>query len=240
MSMLIATAAMKEEAPTLQWTEKTDDGVEVFVYQNYPNNVGTVPAYQFIYEHKNYNKQEVIAYIHTDVTINEKGWDLRVMQEFKDPQVAIVGMGGAIGIGVHDIYKKPYAIEQLQRIDYYSNVPDWQVHGKREIGSRDVAVVDGFFLAVRTSFLDKIGGWNWFPYTFHCYDTCLCLMAIRNGYKVRMVGIDAEHHGGGGSTTPEYKKWCEQRGTTMEREHSDPHLWMFNEFRDLLPYQVRP
>lgn len=211
-----------------------------FTYDNSVNNIGTVPAYQKLltFEEVACLADPVIAYIHTDVSIHEEGWRDRIEAEFHDPAVAIVGMGGAIGIGTSDIYLKPYQINQLQRIGYCSNQRDWQVHGARERGARDVAVLDGFFLAVRRSFLDQIGGWSWFPFTFHCYDTCLCLKAIRAGHKVRMVGIDCTHHGGGGSTTPAYKKWCEDRGTTMEDEHRLPHIWMYNEFRDVLPYRV--
>ncbi len=205
-------------------------------WDNSVDNIGTVPAYQKIYEAN--KDHSIIAYIHSDVTVHEADWEQRIEREFEDPKVAIVGMGGALGIGTNDLYRKPYRIEQLQRIDYRSNQRDYQVHGVRETGACDVAVVDGFFIAVRRTFLDQIEGWSWFPYTFHCYDLALCLMARRHGWKVRMVGIDVTHHGGGGSTTPQYKTWCESRGTTMEREHSEPHVWMAKEFSDVLPFRV--
>lgn len=196
---------------------------------------GVVDAYQHIYS---VHADEICAYIHDDVTVHDADWQDRIHAEFADPKVAIVGMGGALGIGLPEIYKRPYNIWQLQRIDYYSNQTDWAIHGKYETGSRDVAVVDGFFMAVRRSFLDEIGGWAWFPFSFHCYDTCLCLMARRHGWKVRMVGVSVTHHGGKTSTTPEYLEWCKSRGTTAEREHEEPHRWMYDTFRDCLPCRV--
>jgi len=166
-------------------------------------------------------------------------WPQQIEAEFADPKVAIVGMGGALGIGTPDIYRRPYNIWQLQRIDYFSNQTDWQVHGKREEDLRDVAVVDGFFMAVRREFLDQIGGWSWMQTRFHCYDVALCLMAHRKGWKVRMVGVNCTHHGGGTSTSAEYKAWLESQGTNQAEDHSKPHEWLYNEFRDVLPLRVR-
>jgi GT2 family glycosyltransferase len=205
------------------------------VFSNVPN-IGVAPAMQKLYEcHPN---EDIIAYVHDDVTVYSHDWCKRVVAEFSDPKVAIVGFGGATGIGVPGIYKTRYEITQLQRINYASNMQDWETHGSYEAGSRDVAVVDGFFMAVRTSFLKEIGGWKWFPHNFHNYDNALCLMAHRHGYKVRMVGVECRHHGGGTSTSPEYAEWCRENGTTMEREHEAPHRWMYEEFRDLLPLRV--
>jgi len=182
----------------------------------------------------------VLAYVHNDVTIHEDGWAARVQAEFDaDPKVAIVGMGGATGIGTPEIYKRPYNIWQLQRIGYASNQTDWQVHGEHETGSRDVAVVDGFFMAIRRSFLDEIGGWDWMKCSFHCYDTAMCLMAHRKGWKVRMVGVNCTHHGGGTSTGASYKTWLEANGRTLEQDHSEPHDWLYREFSDLLPLRVK-
>lgn len=204
------------------------------VYLNQPN-IGLVPAMQRMYEEL---CGEIICYVHDDVSVYDDQWHERVEREFDDPEVTVVGFGGATGIGVDDIYKTRYEITQLQRIGYASNQRDWAVHGTHETGAKDVAVVDGFFMAVRMSFLKEIGGWKWFPHRFHCYDTALCLMAHRKGYKVRMVGVDCTHHGASYSASPEYKKWCLENGTTMEREHEEPHRWMYEFFRDELPLRV--
>lgn len=181
----------------------------------------------------------ILAYMHDDVTIHDEEWKNRIEAEFADPKVAIVGMGGALGMGTPEIYKRPYEIWQLQRIDYYSNQTDWQVHGKLETGARDVAVVDGFFMAVRRSFLDEIGGWSWMQTRFHCYDLALCLMVHRRGWKVRMVGVNCTHHGGKTSTSAEYKEWLEAQGTNQADDHSVPHKWLYDEFRDVLPLRVK-
>jgi len=202
------------------------------------NQRGTVPAYQEVYQ-KVREQHHFITYVHDDVECLEEDWHHRIAPEFDDPKVAIVGFGGATGMGVDSIYKVPYDITQLQRIDYYSNQVGWQIHGKRETGARDVAVVDGFAMAVRTSFLDQIGGWKGFNFNFHGYDLYLCLMAHRKGWKVRMVGVHCDHHGGRTSCSAEYITWCREHGTTPEREHTEPHAFLYDHFRDVLPLRVR-
>lgn len=212
------------------------DDVGTCIRRNDKENIGLVASYQAIYEE---SVAPFICFAHDDVTVNEDGWNMRVLHEFEDPNVAVVGFGGAMGIGTNEIYKVPYSLQQLQRIDYYSNQVDHEIHGKRETGARNIAVVDGFVICVRRSFLDQIGGWKWFPHRFHMYDVALCLMAHRHGWKVRMVGVSVTHHGGGTSTTPEYVMDCRERGTSVEAEHTEPHVWCYNEFRDLLPLRVK-
>lgn len=203
-------------------------------YHNEPN-VGVVPALQMLY--MNHHATDILAIVHDDVAIHSP-WCELVSKEFEDPKVAVVGMGGATGLGVPDIYKLPYNIKQLIRLDYRSNQRDWEIHGEHATEPRDVAVVDGFFMAIRTSFLDQIKGWSGFPHNFHMYDAYICLMAARHGYKVRTVGVDCTHFGGGTSTKVEYANWCKENGTTMEREHQEPHRFIYDEFRDLLPLRV--
>lgn len=241
MNMIAVTSTI-HEPPSMFWKSCDAGGICRKTYVNRPN-IGLVSAYQKLYE-EHRDTHEVIIFMHDDVEVFESkcvgdAWAEDIQQMFlDDPKLAIAGLGGATGIGTKDIYKTPYHITQLQRTSYSSNQSDWQIHGTHETGVRDVAVVDGFFMAVRTSFLDEVKGWSWFQFNFHCYDVGLCLMAIRHGWKVKTIGLDCHHHGGGTSTKPEYEKWCKENGTDMAKEHTAPHLWMYDEFRDLLPYEV--
>ena len=206
-------------------------------YANFPENIGMVPAYEHLYESLRL-AEPVIAFMHDDCEIHDPDWPAKVEAEFADPKVAVVGLGGALGLGDPELYKVPYNLNQLARKDYFSNQTDFEVHGQRETGSRNVAVVDGFFMAIRTSFLGEIGGWSGFPYTFHMYDAYICLKALELGYRIRMTGISCTHHGGGTSTGPEYIDWCKERGTTPECEHQEPHRFIYENFREVLPVRV--
>ena len=226
MITLMATTQQKADR---KWLLRFRD-----VYYNEPN-IGVVMAYHKLWER--HQEEDVLVYMHDDVAIWEE-WGEPIRDLFENPKVAIVGLGGATGIGHRDIYKTPYDIQQLARIGYRSNQTDWPQHGMLETGCCQVAVVDGFFMAVRGSFLRETGGWNWIHSNFHCYDTAMCLEAYRRGYEVWMTGVSCTHEGGGTSTTDEYAEWCKEHGSTMEAEHSRPHLWLYNEYRDLLPLRV--
>ena len=240
MSLNMVLATVTTHPVEVDWFyDMEQEGLDgAYVYDNGRNNLGPVPALQSIYETWT-GRANILCIVHDDVEVFDPHWAQRVVAEFADPQVAIVGFGGALGIGLPEIYKVPYSINQLQRRLYMSNQTDWQVHGTRETGARDVAVIDGYFMAIRMSFLDEVKGWSWFPFNFHCYDTCMCLMALRRGYRVRMAGVECTHHGGGTSTKAVYNDWCKVHGTTPELEHSEPHRWMFREFSDLLPLWVK-
>jgi GT2 family glycosyltransferase len=206
-------------------------------YHNSPN-VGVVQAYHKLW--RSHIGEDILIYIHDDVSIYDSNWLERVCLELMDPKVAIVGLGGATGIGVPDIYKQPYRIQQLIRSDYRSNQRGWEVHGLQETGERRVAVVDGFFMAIKGEFLREIGGWSWIESNFHCYDLAMCLEAYRRGWEVRTCGVDCDHHGGGTSTRKEYAEFCAAHATTIEEDHARPHRWLYDRYRDLLPLRVNP
>lgn len=58
--------------------------------------VGPVGALQRGYELSD-KRHDILAYIHDDVRIYERNWDQRVLKEFDDPTVGVVGFGGARG-----------------------------------------------------------------------------------------------------------------------------------------------
>src|SRR5882724_10655296 len=94
---------------------------------------------------------EVLCYLHSDLTIHSKGWDAQILAEFEDPSVAVVGFVGALELGHRDIYKIPYDYRQLARADVWSNLTDWSSHGQQLTAPCSVAVVDSCAVAVRKS-----------------------------------------------------------------------------------------
>ena len=73
---------------------------------------------------------DVIGYLHSDLTIHEKSWDVRVLREFEWPTVAVVGFVGGTQLGHNDIYKICYDFRQLARGDVWSNLTDAEAHGQ--------------------------------------------------------------------------------------------------------------
>lgn len=211
-------------------------GVEWKLYLD--EGLGHLPMAQKAYEELR-DKCDVIGYPHDDVVVHESEWDKRVLAEFDDPKVAVVGFGGATGMGHEDIYKIPYHYTQLARVDFVSNLRDAEVHGRRNAGAEDVAFLDSFTLFVRTSFLNGQGGWPIDRYApMHLGDAWLCLTALQKGYRVRMVGVDCSHTGGGrGAIADEWAattKWG-----SYDAMHKHNHLAVYEDFRGLLPLRLR-
>ncbi len=183
-------------------------------------------------------QSDVIIYIHDDVTIHDPDWLSRVMALFENPNCVAVGLGGATALGSRDLYRKPYNIWNMARRGYASNQTDAETHGQRFDGSRQVAVLDAFLMAVRVDWLRSRGGWPVEHLSHHCLDLWIACEAARTGREVWMVGVDCTHHGGGSSTTKEYAqaKWLQ--GGTMESDHQIPHRWLYEEYKDVMPVEI--
>lgn len=188
------------------------------------------------------SKADILCYLHSDTFIHESWWDQRVLREFEDPTVGIVGFGGGKSLGSPDIYKIGYHYQQLARYDFVSNLRDAEKHGRRNRNEEDIAVVDSFSLVVRRSLLDHCGGWPISTYpSMHCSDTWACLVARRMGLRVRMVGISCTHTSGGvkGDNTFDYGAWQKEIGETDSEQHRRGHRLLYDEFRPELPIVTR-
>lgn len=184
-----------------------------------------VPAMQECYES---TREPILAYLHDDVVIHEAGWDLRVLTQFDDSRVGLVGWAGGLGHGHPSLYTSPYHLPNLARQIFLSNMRSWKTHGSQFTGERDVAVLDGCVLFVRRSLLDLIGGWTpALPYGYWLYSEWLCCEIRRRGFRIRLVGVDFEHLGGKTSghiaTVPSY---------------DEAHRFLWENNKDVLPYRV--
>jgi hypothetical protein len=202
------------------------------IYTNTDNAVSPCVCYQRILDART---EDVLIYCHSDLTIYEKDWTDRIMALFDNPKCVAAGLGGAVGLGTPDLYRKPYTINNMARIGYVSNQTDAEVHGGRLDGTKRVAVLDAFVLAVRAAWLRSRGGWPVGHLTHHCLDTWLACEAARCGKETWIAGVSCTHHGGGTSTKETYAKATWLQGGTRDLDHTLPHKWLFNEYRDVLP-----
>lgn len=195
--------------------------------------LGMLPAYQRGYEIT--TDFDILAFLHDDTIINDsEGWVNRVLDEFEDPKVGLVGFGGATGHGQPGLYRDPYDYKQLARSNFLSNMTDAENHGKRFTGSCDVAVLDGFALIVRRSVLEQVGGWPLnTPIGYACYDYWGSCITRRLGYRIRVVGVPVTHLGG-----QTFVKLGIGKDPRHWTQYLDAHKYIYSEFRDVLPYEV--
>lgn len=183
-------------------------------------------AYQEILDRSD---EAILAIIHDDVEIYEKLWDVRVLREFDDPKVGLVCFGGALRHGSTDLYRTPYQLPQLGRFGFRSNMRNAEAHGERFTGECDVAVADGFAMFVRRSILEKAGGWPLnTPINYFCYDYWLSCEVRRQGYRLRLVGVDCVHLSGKTASMVQLKD-----------SHADAHRWLYETSKDVLPFEVK-
>jgi hypothetical protein len=170
----------------------------------------------------------ILGYVHDDVVVRDPEWLDRVLREFDDERVGLVGFGGALRHGSESLYCAPYRYTQLGRSDFLSNMFDAERHGKRFTKACDVAVLDGFAMFVRREILEKAGGWPvGTPVGYFCYDYWLSCEVRRQGYRIRLAGVACTHLGGKSSSAVQLKE-----------SSQDAHRYIYDTCQDVLPFRV--
>lgn len=237
LSLEICCPSMGEhEQAVLSWTDTISRPLDVKV----DDTTEGVEA-GFLYKLDRFareSKADVLAYFHSDLYIHEHGWDARVMAEFSDEDVAVVGFVGATRLGHENIYKVPYDYTQLARGNVWSNLTDAESHGGREPRSRDVVVLDSCAVIVRRDFLSSVGGWpvRDYPNNSHCTDLWLGCVCARTRRRTRIVGIACSHMSGGRGDVG--SRWLDDRGGD-HKMHQEAHQVTYEMFRDVLPLRIR-
>lgn len=193
---------------------------------------GMLPAYDQGFRWAKFD--DILAFLHDDTIIHDPKWVDRVLAEFEDPAVGLVGFGGALGHGSPALYREPYDYHQLGRSHFMSNMDDAENHGERFTDSCDVAVLDGFALIVRREVLEQAGGWPLdTPIGYVAYDYWISCMTRRLGYRIRLVGIPCQHLGG-----QTFVKLGIGKDPKHWQQYLDSHRYIYDEFKDCLPCEV--
>ena len=176
------------------------------------------------------SREPIVGLMHDDLVVNEAGWDQRVIREFDDPTVGLVGFGGALCFGTPDIYRTPYWSRQVERRRFVSNMRDAEVHGQRFAGELDVAVLDGYAMFARREILVQAGGWPIdTPIGYFMYDSWLCCESWRQGFRTRMVGVAIDHLG--------WKSGGMKPGWRIQRDKAQRYI--YDKYRDILPLEAK-
>lgn len=184
----------------------------------------------------------LIACLHDDVALYERGWDQRIVGHFSaHPACTLAGYSGCDGLGAPDIYQSPKELHQLARQGFFSNMVGGEAHGRIDLSARRSACADGFSQIGRAAFLKRA-----FAYilgkgvTHHFYDGWLGMLAWRWGGECWYLP-ERVHHAGGRTAVlaEEYHTWAAAQG-------GDAEFWRvaheagYEDGRGFLPFRVNP
>lgn len=154
----------------------------------------------------------VVAFLHSDVFVYRKGWDLDVLAQFDaNANLGLVGFIGSTEIdnwggrggGTHSNM-------QGRTIERWHG-SEARIHGKQDAGFViDGSVVDGCVMIFRKSVLEQIEEKKDLP-PHHFYDRIMSVQVIEAGYKVGIMGVEFDHVSG--QTANHEQKW---QGTSEE------------------------
>jgi len=240
----IVTASLDPEKTEKYWGSWAKTWAEPRLTHHVIGVMGPVKAFLVGIEQAYDAGAEVVACLHDDLEITEKFWDMRIEGALAaDQRTLLCGFGGAKGLGSDDIYRTPYRLEQLARVDFISNMRDAEAHGRRADWPEQVACLDGFSLIGKAEFMlaqfrkfDKLG------VVHHAYDSWLGATAWRAGGTVWYIPV-ACHHAGGMTAVgdPRFAQWAADKfkvgGEREIRDHA--HWMMYNDLRGVLPLRIR-
>ena len=165
-------------------------------------NIGVYPTF---WEALKYTDADILAFIHSDLIIEEKGWDDRVLETFgRNLNMGLLGFIGSNEIDWHG-GRGLGTTSNFQGLETETHtktgeVKKWRgshagVHGKINDGHSKAAVVDGCTMIFRRNVLEAIKQRADFP-PHHFYDRLLSCEVRELGYEVGVLGIGCDHISG--------------------------------------------
>lgn len=190
-------------------------------YIKNPVNIGLVKTMQQGYEATD---ADVITFLHNDSFIYEQDWDKKIVKIFETrPDVGVVGMFGAAGIGANG-----GRIQEVApgRAPGYSSMLEAEIHGERIKPDQSVFVstVDGFFMSIRREMLNKCNGFDQGYQWHHFYDRDICLESLRHGYKNIVYGMNCHHWSGRTACQAEYQNQINKEYGNGKFDHTKQHV----------------
>lgn len=205
-------------------------------------NLGVYPVFDYAFNFE-YVTGGVVAFLHSDLFINEFGFDARILRAFDSTRH--LGLIGFVGSNEIDAAggRGGGTTSNFQGLTYHTDgggvivankivgnsLQHWtgspaEAHGMRNAEYTNAAVVDGCAMVISREAWRKIGNRENFP-PHHFYDKLISTQMLEAGYKVGVLGIACDHLGGQTVSREEgYNNLAEE----WSREHLRPDQWIGN------------
>jgi GT2 family glycosyltransferase len=164
----------------------------------------------------------IVAFLHSDVFVYQKGWDTAVRAQFAGhPELGLMGFIGSTeldnwgGRGMGTVSNMQGRTVNNDRVGQWKG-SQGSVHGKVSSGMTiDGSVVDGCVMIFSKEVLARIGFKDEYP-PHHFYDRLMSAQVIELGYKVGILGIEFDHVSGQTANTQQKyqdtaKEWFKAR-----------------------------
>lgn len=224
-----------------RYDEKFDVPFEVDIITNSVNMGFYYPIRQL---QERYD-DAIIAVMHNDVFIWEKGWDDRLRDAFEDDYVGIVGFCGsdevdpAGGRGAGTMCNFRGEKGQLQ-----------EHTGKRVTGEETAVILDSMFMAFWADIIPDLEIDENVPLA-HFVDKVLPIRALRLGFKTLVLGVEIDHMGGQTLVGEQQfemdaRAWCARQGLPIVNDNGGLSLYLESELRfkvecaEYIPSKVLP
>ena len=222
-------------------------------------NIGVYPTF---WEALKHTDADVLAFIHSDLIIEEKGWDTNVLKYFDEiePRMGLMGFIGSNEIDWHGGRgagtTSNFLGLETETHTKTGEVKKWkgspaEAHGRRSTVYSLASVVDGCVMIFRRSVLEQIKQRPEFP-PHHFYDRLLSCETRELGYEVGVLGIGCDHISGQTVNQENAyhimaKEWLDNHPTAHRDLPSDSEIYLeaerqwLSEYRDnkhLVPTRV--
>lgn len=212
-------------APNMQHPAKLAiDSLAKFGVIRHDRNTGNYPIFQ---EGARLTQDGIVAFLHSDVFVMQKGWDSAVRGVFMDNER--LGLVGFIGSTEIDNWagRGGGTVSNMRAVEWDGRTmsSEAEVHGKRDKGFIiDGAVVDGCVMIFRRSVLESIGQKEGFV-LHHWYDRLLSCQVIEAGFKVGILGMEFAHLSG--QTANHSPRWVETSRDWFKATYGieEPRQW---------------
>jgi glycosyltransferase involved in cell wall biosynthesis len=228
-----------------------DNGMFEFVYKRNQENIGVLPTFKQGFE---IATGDIICFIHSDVLLQEKGWDIKVRQAFEsNPQLGLAGIFGAVGVGSNGgRIRSQSNILGLEWGKCECHSEAWQHHSEHQTGLSPATILDGvgmFFSRQALESLTQTDMFDSWRAPHHFYDRIIPLKLIDRGFKIATIGIGFDHWSGATANSSNtyidtMTQWLKSHNMYNPNEAPDKQIYdiaeqqFFREFVNRLPCTV--
>jgi len=199
--------------------------VEIIPFEN-PGTHSLSEAYNIILEK---SSNDIVVLCHDDIYFETKNWAQKLVKHFKrNPEYGILGVAGSVKIPESGMWwEEPVKMRGI--VNHEHEGKKWESKYSTSIGNQidDVVLVDGLFMAVKKSniqktFDEEVKG-------FHLYDVDFCTRNFIEDVKVGVIYDIRVTHLSIGQTN---EQWEENRKIYAEKYKDSLPLKVYDEFKN--------